>query len=149
MEPISSPTAIGNFILPNVKIDLSMDPHEAIRVTGRRGYIGQAIYSAPRGSSSEVDMYFFSVGCRISHKDLLEKYEALGLVPADPFALAAANQAYPKFADNHPNATQWIGDNSKIYIAVFNSWYAGSGVYESRSGVFSDKWWFAGVSKSA
>ncbi|MFA5942775.1 MAG: hypothetical protein WC798_03860, partial [Candidatus Paceibacterota bacterium] len=99
----------------------------------------------PKGEGAEANVVFFKLGRYISDDDLEKEYEMRGLVPVDPFALAAINEADPAFADEHPNCTHWKDKNGKWCYTVFRRWGDDRRVRVGRSdGGWGGGWWFAG-----
>ena len=77
-----------------------------------------------------------------------KEYELRGFKPADPYLLAADNEADPAFADEKRNSTHWKNAKGKWCLAAFDRWYYGRGVRVGRGdGDWSDGWWFAGLRK--
>lgn len=102
----------------------------------------------PRGDGDESDVIFFKPGRSVSDVDLDKEYALRGLVPADPYALAAVNEADPAFADEHPNGTHWKDADGNWCYTAFNRWNDGRFVDVCRDvrGWFA-YWWFAGLRK--
>ena len=138
----------SNVIVRFVRVDRARTPGEALTTTGRTQYTDRIVVAAmPKGNGEEAKVVFFKVDRQISDDDLDKEYESRGLTPADPFSLAAVNEADPAFADEHPNATHWKDANDKWCYAAFNRWSdSGRRVRVSRGGSDWDGgWWFAGL----
>ncbi|MBU2220814.1 hypothetical protein KKD81_02665 [Patescibacteria group bacterium] len=135
--------------------------HKALKATGRELYVNDNVLSAmPKGNGSKAELVFFRVGKHIIYDhDLDAEYSARGLVPADPFALAAHNEADPVFGDVRSNATVWRdAEGQQCHISFYGSspvpyfggrqkchtLHVGAGCEE-----WGPDWWFAGVRKSA
>lgn len=139
--------AISNLITRRVPVNRGRQPEEALAATGRKQYTDSEVVKAmPRGEGDEVEVVFFKLGHNVSDVDLDREYELRGLKPADPFSLAAVNEADPAFADQKPNCTHWQGAGGKWCCASFRRW-----VDERRLGVYRGDygwgggWWFAGL----
>lgn len=102
----------------------------------------------PRGERNELTVFFFKVGRWISDDDLEKEFDLLGLIPVDPYTLAAVNEADPAFADDHPNGTHWKDADGRWCNAAFKRWNdeqsVGVGRYDYK---WRDDWVFAGVRK--
>lgn len=145
---------ISNLITRRVKVDRSRTPQQALDATGRKQYTNRSVVdSMPRSRTVEVEVFFFKLdlsqsGGYISDADLEKEYDSRGYKPADPYSLAAVNEADPTFADTHPNATHWQDKNGNWCLAAFDLWNGERGVYVHRSGDgWSVSWWFAGFRK--
>jgi len=142
--------AISNLIVRRVTVNRTCTPQEAIDATGRTQYTDRTIVDAmPRGEGEETEVIFFNLGRYVSDDNLDKEYELCGLIPADPYSLAAVNEADPTFADDHPNATHWKDSSGKWCYAAFDRFDDDErGVFVSRSGDgWHDAWWFAGLRK--
>ncbi|HXF43908.1 MAG TPA: hypothetical protein VNK70_00285 [Candidatus Paceibacterota bacterium] len=140
--------AVSNLIIRRVKVDRSRTPQEALDATGRKQYTNRSVVAAmPRGEGEEVEVIFFNLGRYVSDNDLEKEYELRGLMPADPYSLAAVNGADPAFADERPNGTHWKdADGRWCYAAFDRHWDDGRRVRVNRDGRdWSDDWWFAGL----
>ena len=142
--------AVNNLIVRPTPVNRSRTPQEAISSTGRQRYITNEIVEAmPRGAGEEAELIFFRVGRHLSDNELAAEYKLRNLKPADPYSLAAANEADPAFADTHPNGTHWKDANGCWCYAAFDRWlvgerYVGVGRHGS---VWIGDWWFAGLRK--
>jgi hypothetical protein len=77
-----------------------------------------------------------------------KEYERRGLKPADPYTLAAVNEADPAFADKHPNGTHWKDADDKWRYAAFYRWSDERRAHVYRSDYdWDDRWWFPGFRK--
>ena len=102
----------------------------------------------PRGKSGVQEVHFFKLDRLISDNDLETEYASRGLAPADPFALAAVNEADPAFADERPNCTHWKDKGGNWCYSAFNRFYDERDVDIDRFDFdWSDRWWFAGLRK--
>lgn len=141
--------AIGEMFSRIVKVNRKRTPKEALKATGRKLYVNDDVVEAmPRGEGTETEVHFFKVGKYLTDEELDKEYELRGLKPADPYSVAAVNEADPAFADEKPNGTHWKDKDGKWCFAAFNRWRG-----ERRVGVdrdddgWSGHWWFAGVRK--
>ena len=103
----------------------------------------------PRGEGDEAEVFFFKLGRYVNDADLEKEYELRGLKPADPYSLAAVNEADPAFADDHPNGTHWKDKSGNWCSARSYQWGAGErcvNVYRYDFDCF-DYCFFAGVRK--
>ena len=75
--------------------------------------------------------------------DLEKEYALRGLIPADPYSLAAVNEADPAFADKYPNGTQWKDASGNYCCAFFDRWRGGRRVsVRWRGRAWGADWWF-------
>lgn len=146
--------AVSGLILRRVKIDRTRTPQAVLDATGRKQYTDPKVVAAmPHGAGEEAEVYFFKPdltkrGGRIGDADLEGEFELRGFKPADPYTLAAVNEADPAFADEHPNGTHWQDADGEWHYAAFDRWYGVRFVRVDRDdGGWRDFWWFAGVSK--
>ena len=140
---------VSNMIIRHVRVNHTRTPQEALDATGRVQYKDRDVVATmPRGEDDEVEVHFFKLGRYVSDADLEKEYELRGLKPADPYSLAAVNEADPAFADEHPNGTHWKDANGKwCYIAFFR-WDGERRVDFYRDDLdWFDVWWFAGLRK--
>ena len=139
-----------------VNVDRIRKPEQVLEATGRKQYVDKDVVATmPHGEGGEVKVIFFKLDLsqrngQISDDDLAKEYTLRGLKPADPYSLAAVNEADPSFADAHPNATHWKDANGKWCYAAFIVWSdeRGVDVYRHDFG-WDDYWWFAGLAQSA
>ena len=141
--------AISNLVVRTVKVNRTRTAQAALDATGRRQYTEKDVVdSMSQGTGEEVEVVFFNLGRYVSDVDLDKEYELRGLKPADPYSLAAVNEADPAFAGTKPNATHWK-DKGKWCYAAFDQWRDGErnmDVYRCEND-WDDRWWFAGVRK--
>lgn len=102
-------TQVDPLIIRKVKVDRSRTPQEALDATGRWvQYIDHEVADAmPKGDGEEAEVIFFKPDLSerngvISDYDLEKEYELRGLKPADPYSVAAVNEADHAFADKMP-----------------------------------------------
>lgn len=140
---------ISNMIVRRATVIRNRSGAEALKATGRTMYVSDSVVAEmPNGTETEMEIVFFKLGRYVNDVDLDKEYELRGLVPVDPFTLAAVNQADPTFADDHPNCTHWKNKSDKWCYAAFRR-----SVGERRVRVFQsvndwlDLWWFAGSRK--
>ena len=136
-----------NLIVRLVYPDRNRTPMAVLDATGRKQYTNESVVAGmPRGTGEEAKVVFFKLGHFISDIDLDKEYESRGFKPADPFSLAAVNEADPAFADEHPNATQWKDADGKWCYAAFFLWLDERRVLVRRHDyVWHGFWWFAGL----
>lgn len=140
---------MSNLLTHHVVVNRTRTQMEAINATGRVKYIdGDVVRTMPRGEGYEVAVIFFRLDRNASDADLDKEYELRGLKAADPYSLAAVNEADPAFADKYPNGTHWQDVNGKWCFAVFDQWYGERDVNVDRRGLrWTGYWWFAGLRK--
>jgi hypothetical protein len=141
--------AISDLISRLVSVKRNRTPQQALDATKRVQYTtASVVNSMPKGEGDKVEVVFFKVGHYVSDTDLEKEYELRGLKPADPYSLAAANEADPTFADEHPNGTHWKDADGKWCFAAFRRWVGERSVGVGRRvSDWSDDWWFAGFRK--
>lgn len=142
--------ADSNMIVRRVRVNRNREPQEVIKATGRNQYVNDSVVACmPRGEGESTDVVFFTLGRYVSDDDLGKEYDLRGLKPADPYSLAAINEADPAFADGHPNGTHWKDSDDKWCFLAFNRWADGRrGVDVDRRGSgWRGVWWFAGARK--
>ena len=144
--------AMADLVVRHVKVNPTRTAQAVFDATGRKQYTDRKVVDAmPRGEGNEV-VYFFKPRPEVYKNgfisdDCLEKeYEFHGFVPADPYSLAAVNEADPAFADDYPNVTHWKDAEGKWCYAIFDRWGDERGYRRGGYG-WSDVWWFAGVRK--
>ena len=140
----------SEFVTRTVTVNRNRSAKEALEATGRNQYITDSVAkNMPKAENDEVEIILFKIGRQISDNDLDKEYELRGLKPADPYSLAALNEADPAFADEHPNGTHWKDADDKWCCAVFDRWLGERFVRVDRDGNdWDDCWWVAGVRKS-
>ncbi|MBI2409462.1 hypothetical protein HYV30_00250 [Candidatus Kaiserbacteria bacterium] len=147
----SNPQTINDSIVTRVKVDHSRSSQEALAATGREQYVDDVVVTEmPRGGGREVEVCFFELDHWVNDIELEKEYVRRGLAPVDPFSLAAVNEAYPLFADGHPNATHWQDANGRWCYAKFGRPLSGARhvlVYLQREGCVYSSGWFAGRRK--
>lgn len=144
--------AVSNLIVRKVKVNRNRSPQEAIEATGFALYTDRKIVDAmPKGEGDEIEVVFFKPdpsnhNGRISDDNLEHEFGVRGLKPADPYTLAAVNEADPAFADERPHGTHWKDAEGNWCCAGFGCWRIRPEVRISRGGDGWDVgWWFAGV----
>jgi hypothetical protein len=142
--------AVSSMIVRHVKVNRNRTPQQVLDATGRKQYTDSKVVKAmPRGEDDETDVHFFKLGRYVSDADLEKEYELRGLKPADPYSLAAVNEADPAFADEYPNGTHWKDTSGNWCYAAFDRWVGGGrDVRVSRDdGGWVGRWWGAGLRK--
>ncbi len=148
--------AVSNMIVRRVKVNRSRTPQQMLDATGRRQYTDRKVVDAmPRGDGEEVEVCFFKPDASayqdglMSDEEMERQCELRGMESADPYSLAAVNEADPAFADQMPNATHWKDANGNWCYAAFGRWFVdGRGVRIHR--ICDDwygRWFVAGVRK--
>lgn len=112
-------------IIRSVSVDYTRTPKKALKATRAVENTDNSVVAAMpvcgQGVNNKVEVVFFKlpqVIRVISNYDLVKEYEKRGLKP-DPYAVAAVNEADLKFADEHPNGTQWQDEDGKFCIIAF------------------------------
>ena len=142
--------AISTLIVRNVNVNRNRKPKEVLTATGRNQYTNDDVVNCmPHGDGETAEVIFFRVGRFVNDADLEKEYELRGLKAADPYSLAAINEADPVFADTHPNGTHWKDAGGNWCYAAFDRWDGvGRDVsVHRRDRGWGDDWWFAGVRK--
>lgn len=141
--------AASSMLIRHITVNRIRTPMEAIDATGRNKYLTDDVVRAmPKGVGDEADVFFFKLGRYVSDNELEKEYARRGLRPADPYSLAAVNEADPAFADKHPNGTHWKDMSDYWCYAAFGRWSVERSVYVGRCGSdWRDAWWFAGLRK--
>ena len=140
---------MSNIVVRRVNVDRTRTPQEVPKATGRNLYVNDNVVNAmPKGEGDKAEIRFFKLDRYVSDTDLDKEYKLRGLKPADPYSLAAANEADPSFADNYPNGTHWKDAAGKWCYAAFRQWRGERSVWVDRH-VFDwhGGWWFAGLRK--
>lgn len=140
---------VSNLLIRRVKVDRSRTPQAMLDATHRAQYTEKSVVKTiPKGERDEVEVFFFKLGRYVSDDELEKEYALRGLEPADPYSLAAVNEADPAFADESPNGTHWKDKDDRWCFATFSRWYGKRSVGVSRNDHdWSGRWWFAGVRK--
>ena len=138
----------------HVVVNRDRTPQQVLDATGRKQYTDSTVVAGmPHGEGEKKEIVFFKLnlsdrGGSISDDDLEKEFGLRGLIPSDPYSLAAVNEADPAFADEHPNATHWKDAGGKWCFAAFGRWAGERFVYVHRYAYgWSDCWWFAGLRK--
>lgn len=154
-EPCWVPSLdLGDLISRKVSVNRNRAPMEALRAAGVTTVFaksgGDVVTKMPRGEGEEAEVFFF----KLKHvandfTDLMKEYRLRGLKPADPYSLAAVNEADPMFASEYPNVTHWR--KSKCYgewcIAMFGRFLGEdrTAVRPNWDSTWSPHWWHAGL----
>lgn len=139
----------NNMAVRTVTVNRKRSAREALKATRREQYVTDSLVAKmPKGTATKVEVIFFKLGRYVTHAELNKEYKLRHLKPADPFALAAVNQADPAFADEKPNITQWKNEKGKYCHISFSSDKIERDVaIREGDDHFHDEWWFAGVRK--
>lgn len=141
--------AASNMVVRRVRVNRCRTPEQVIEATGRHQRINPNVVNAwPCGNGEEVEVWFFKLDRYISDPDLDREFELRGFKPADPYSIAAVNEADPAFADGHPNCTHWKDASGNWCYTAFYRWGGGRSVGVGRnSSGWGGHWWFAGLRK--
>lgn len=144
---------IRNNFVRVVAVDRSRSFCDALYACGRVGHTNKVVVDMmPRRVGGTVKLFYFKPGPGVYKKGgelsceaLAEEYKKHSLVP-DPQAQIDDNAANPEFADNTPNACQWVDSCGNYCFVSFDSWDSERRVYVNRSDRdWSGNWTFAGV----
>ncbi len=148
-----------DIIVRKVIVKYSRIPEEAITSTGFSLYhsgsssnADQIIASIPRNVKKDrvVAVSFFwlsmeEIGPYFTDEHLEHRYRARGLKPADPYSLAAVNEADPDFVAKYgANSTHWKDDKGKWCFVQFDEFKGERKVFV-RDDHILEAGWFAGV----
>ena len=150
--------AVSNLIR-RVKVNRTCTPQEALDATGRTQYTDATVVeNMPKGVGEEAEVIFFkpepSEYTRsgfMSDDDLEKCFERRVLTSADPYSVAAVNEADSAFADKMPHGTHWKDAEGKWCFAAFHQWSRAERYVDVRRSDdgWRDRWWFAGLRKPA
>lgn len=150
--------ANSDLITRIVSVNRARSGSEALTATNRALYVNKDVVDGMlNGQSDQIELVFFKPKPEeytrpglMSDEDLEKALARRDLDAADPFSVAAHNEAEPDFADDRPNATHWKDGNDRWCYAAFRRWSDGRDVHvDRRRGGWDDDWWFVGVRKSA
>ena len=132
-----------------VRVDRSRTPEEVLNATGCRQYTDRnVVKTMPRGEGEESEVVFFRLGRYVSDDELEREYDLRGLKAADPYSLAAVNEADPAFANDYPNSTHWKDADGGWCYTAFAQWFGSRNVSVNlRAADWIDDWWHAGLHK--
>jgi hypothetical protein len=147
--------AVSKQVVHLVTVDRTRTPQQALDACRRVQYIDKKVVAAmPRGTGEKAKLVYFKPDLSaykngwISCADVAEEYKRRGLVP-DPQAQIDDNAANPEFADEHPNACQWIDGKGNYCFASFDRFGDWRYVHVRRDGRdgrgWPGSWSFAGV----
>ncbi len=141
--------AVSNLITRTVNVNRTRAPQEVLDATKRAQYTDRKVMdSMPKGEGETKEVIFVNLGHYVSDDNLDKELDSLGFKPADPYSVAAVNEADPAFADEHPNSTHWKDAEGKWCFVAFDRWYDGRSVGVSRyDSDWRDYGWFACVRK--
>src|SRR3989344_9243292 len=89
----------GDLIIVRVKVNRNGQPQEVLDATGRKQYTDRKVVDAmPKGEGGEVELVLFKPdssyeNSSISNDDIEKEFELRALKPADPYSVAALNEA--------------------------------------------------------
>lgn len=160
MAQASAEVSTVDMIVRRVKVDRSRTPQAMLDATGFEKYADPSAFETmPKGEGNEAEVFFFTLYREVDDKGLEKEYALRGLMPADPYSLAALNEADPTFTDKRPNATHWKDKYGWCGLS-FNKWDDGlrhvSLQYHNELGGFhihkppakyGCMLWFAGIKK--
>lgn len=140
-------------IILEAEVNLKLTFQEALRETRRKITLEEPpIDGIPRGTSERVSVHFFKPGRVIDGLDVLEEYKLRGLVPVDPFSLAAIFRLRNEYGEHSgfirfsKIATPWTDPKGDLCYEVFDYWGEEYWVVVRRNNLrWSDDYWFAGV----
>ena len=139
---------VTNLITRRVKVNRNRTPQEVLDATGRKQHTdGGVVARMPKGEGDETEVVFFKLSHWVSNEDLDEKFALRGLKPADPYSLAAVNEADPAFTDEHPNATHWQDRKGKWCCVTFDRLVNREVFVGYNDSGLAGGWWFAGLRK--
>lgn len=141
-----------NTVHLRVTVNRNQAPFQALVSTFRKHDTLPAVVEyMPHGEGKEVVVSFFKLNHTVGYSELEEEYKSRGLKHADPYSVAAVNEAYPAFSDDHPNTTQWTDSNNNWCIAAFGALLSNPGErilsVRFRHKAWEQGWWFAGIRK--
>ncbi|MEX1112282.1 MAG: hypothetical protein WEC84_02360 [Candidatus Andersenbacteria bacterium] len=140
--------AMKRVIVRSVRVNRLRTPQKALDATGHQQYATNPAVVAlmPQGEGEEeIDVYFF-YSSFVSDAEVEKEYALCGLVPADPYSLAAVNEDDPSFVVDHPNVTHWKDTSGKWYSAAFYEWDGERRVSVNYLGPDPHRnWWCAGL----
>ncbi|MFZ3031476.1 MAG: hypothetical protein WA082_00375 [Candidatus Moraniibacteriota bacterium] len=139
-----------NQIIRRVTVDRTRTPQAALVATKRQLCVDDnAVKTMPRGEGEEVIVVFFLVSGFWTDPNLEKECALRGLVPVDPYSLAAVNEDDPAFADDHPNVTHWQDAAGNWCYMAFGSFGNERRVSVIRCGYGWDgSFWLAGLHKA-
>lgn len=113
--------AVSNLITRTVLVDRTRTPQEVLDATKLVQYTDHKVVdSMPKGEGEMAEVVFLKLGHYISDDNLDKELDSLGFKLADPYSLAAVNEADPAFAYEHPNGTHWKDVDGKWCFASFD-----------------------------
>jgi len=142
--------AVRGMIVRETRVDRSLLPSEVMSQTGAKEHtVSDVVKTMPKGIGLGVTVVFFEIVAD-SRTDYFKEYAKRGLVPADPFSLAAVNRDDSAFCRTHRNLTLWKGSDGDICHMEFNStdgsrWVD---VRKTRDGRRIGRLWLAGLRPS-
>ena len=141
-----------------VSVDRSRSARVALEATRCELSFSESVAKAmPRSEGEEVELVLFQPGRYMYDDELETEYELRGLVPADPYSLAAAVEADLTLLDRYrPLITHWRDAKNKWCSVTFKR---GEGIVSPEFRGFvrlfrhsletDDRNWFAGFDKRA
>lgn len=139
-------------IIRKVKVNREQSPGDALRARARTLYNWNGnsfITEMPKGKGQNALVFFFKLNRRIDDEALEEEYKIRGLVPADPYSLAAVNadDADWNFSKKYRNVTHWKNNKSEWCSIIFSQQYVSEDRADTNRGnrTYSENIWFAGM----
>jgi hypothetical protein len=132
-----------------MKINLKQTAQECLDSTKRTQYVDKdVVRDAPLHTFKKVDIEFFNLGKYVSCDELEKEYESRDLIPTDIREISSLSESV--LDEKKYVGTQWKDKDGKWCFAAFDLWCGGRRVGVSRDdNAWRDRWWFAGVRKSA
>jgi hypothetical protein len=111
---------LHSIIIRQVKVDITLTNHQAIRATGRCEHLNDEVVKLmPQGAEKEVEVHLVPVRKTVPIGNLEAQMDKLGYKLADLRTLAALNAAEPDLADKKSNGTVWRDSSGKFCYAIF------------------------------
>jgi hypothetical protein len=124
----------------------------ALVATGKELLIVEdVVKNMPRGPGGETELQLFFTGTWLSDEELAAIFHAEVLRAADPFSVAALNEAEPNFYETYQNATHWKNvDGQWCYLDVRERLGKPTVTVNCNHSQRPDRlwqnfWWYAGV----
>lgn len=121
--------AVSNLIVRKVKVNRSRSLNEAFGAADCTWYVDrevgldfdlQVIGSMPKALADNVEILFFRLDNNVSYDSLEKELELHNLKFADPYSIAAVNEADYDFLYDNPHSTQWKDARGNWYYVTFS-----------------------------